>query len=221
MYPPDADSSDGDGGAGPDGGVDTPNQGGNGARAKYVISGVEVRILAERVQYYDKSGRLITESLRDYTRAALRQEFVSLDAFLARWNDATRKDAIVDELRAHGVLLDALAEQAGRDLDPFDLICHVAFDQPPLTRRQRAENARRTDVFTRYSGKARAILDALLEKYADQGLVAIDDPRTLTIQPLSALGTAVELVHEFGGRADYQRAVGALKAALYSTARTS
>lgn len=181
---------------------------------KYVISGVPVMIVAERVQYYGKDGRLITESLHDYTRSAVHEQYESLDAFLRRWASAEKKQAVLDELAEHGVLFDDLRASVGRDLDPFDLVCHVAFDRPPLTRRERAENVRKRDVFARFGEKARAVLDALLGKYADEGVFP-DDVSVLRVQPLSDLGTPVELVKAFGGREGYLAAVRALEAELY------
>jgi type I restriction enzyme, R subunit len=123
---------------------------------KVYVDGVDVRIIAERVEYLDENGKLVTESLRDFTKAALKKRFASLDDFLKRWKAAERKQAIVDELEAEGLPLDPIAEELGKDLDPFDLICHVAFDKKPLTRRERAENVKKRDVFTKYGPQARA-----------------------------------------------------------------
>ena len=110
---------------------------------KYYVAGVLVTVAAERVQYFDANGKLITESLKDYTRKALYKEYSSLDEFLKRWNHAEKKQAIIEELTRQGVFFEALAEEVGRDLDPFDVICHVAWDKPPLTRKERAENVKK------------------------------------------------------------------------------
>ena len=139
-------------------------------RTKYDVDDVAVTVATERVQYLDADGKLITESLRDYTRKTVQKEFASLTSFLRRWNNARRKQAIVEELALRGVFLEELAEQVGRDLDAFDLICHVAFDQPPLTRRERANNVRKRNVFRKYGGKTRAVLEALLDKYRSLGM---------------------------------------------------
>lgn len=187
-------------------------------RRKYVVSGVEFSVLAERVQYYDKDGKLVTESLHDYTRRTVHEEFTSLDNFVKRWNETDRKQAIVDELLEKGVLIDALEDNVSHDMDAFDLICHVAFDQPPLTRRERADNVRKRDGFTKYGDTARAVLDALLEKYADQGIDAIEDVTVLKVDPLARLGTTTELVRSFGGRTEYTEAVRELEAELYKNA---
>ena len=182
---------------------------------KVYIDGVGATIIAERVEYLDEHGKLVTESLRDFTKKALRRHFASLDDFLKRWNAAERKQAVVEELAAEGLPLDPIVEELGKDLDPFDLICHVAFDAKPLTRRERAEYVKKRDVFTKYGDKARAVLDALLAKYADEGVLNLDDTNVLTIPPLSALGTRVELVHAFGGKSAFEQAVRGLQSALY------
>lgn len=187
-------------------------------RKKYVVSGVPFSVLAERVQYYDKDGKLVTESLRDYTRRHVTDEFESLDEFVKRWTDSERKQAIVDELIERGVLLEALEDNVSHEMDAFDLICHVAFDQPPLTRRERADNVRKRNVFTEYGETARAVLDALLDKYADQGIDAIEDVTVLKVDPLADLGTMTELVKSFGGRAQYDAAVQQLETELYRSA---
>lgn len=185
-------------------------------RTKFVVSGVPVAVLAERVQYYDKDGKLITETMADYTKSAVGRQFKSYDDFLNRWTEAERKQAIIDELGDVGVLLEALRDGVGKDMDPFDLICHIVYDRPPLTRRERAEHVRKRDVFTKYGPQARAVLDALLDKYATEGLTPIEDMSVLRVQPFSDLGTPVQLVAHFGGKDGYERAVHELEAALYA-----
>lgn len=187
-----------------------------GRRKKYRVSGVEVQVVGQRVQYYDKDGKLITESLRDYTKSKVLSEYRSLDHFLRRWREADRKQAIVDELLEQGVILEALEEEVGRDLDPFDLICHLVFDRPALTRRERAAKAKKSDVFARYGDLARKVLDALLEKYADEGITPIEKMEVLRVPPLTNLGTPIELVQAFGSRDNYQEAVRDLEQAIYN-----
>jgi type I restriction enzyme R subunit len=187
-----------------------------GRRVKYVVNDVPVYVIAERVQYYAADGKLITESLKDYTGAAVRQQYASLDAFLTRWSKAAQKQAIIHELEEQGVLLGALAEQVGADYDPFDLVCHVAFDRPPLTRRERAARVRKRDYFAKYGEQARAVLDALLDKYADEGIENIESLDVLRVQPLNKLGTPIELIKRFGGRAQYLAALRELETALYA-----
>jgi type I restriction enzyme, R subunit len=182
---------------------------------KYYIKGKEVTVLAERVEYMDENGKLVTESLRDYSKKTLRDHFATLDNFLRRWNETERKQAIIEELETEGLLLEPLAEEVGKDLDPFDLICHVAFDQPPLSRRERVENVRKRDFFTRYGDQARAVLESLLQKYQDEGVTGLDDPRILKIDPFDKMGTPIQLLNNFGGRDGFTLAVHELQNALY------
>jgi type I restriction enzyme R subunit len=214
----------GDGGesAGEDdvGAGDGLGAGGGGRRAKFYVHDVEVRIVAERVQYYDpQTGQLITESIKDFTRKRIGAQFASLDQFIQTWTAAERKQAIVDELERQGALLDALAEDVGRQFDPFDLICHVAFDQPPLTRQERADHVRKRNYFTQYGEPARAVLDALLVKYADEGLGPLEDLAVLRVDPLHLFGTPLEIVDLFGGRDAYLAAVQELEGYLYRLAK--
>jgi type I restriction enzyme R subunit len=182
---------------------------------KVYVDGVAATIVAERVEYLDEQGRLVTETLRDFTKKALKKRFASLDDFLTRWKSAERKQAIVEELENEGLSLDPLAEEVGKDFDAFDLICHVAFDQPALTRRERAESVRKRNVFTKYGAQARAVLEALLQKYQDQGVIDLGDPRILQIPPLDTMGTPIQLIKEFGTRANFMFAVQELQSALY------
>jgi type I restriction enzyme R subunit len=197
----------------------------NGIR-RYVVANVEVKVASERVQYFDAHGRLITESLKNYTRKALAKEFRTLDDFLRRWNSAEKKQAIIDELAKEGLFFEALAEEVGRQsgkaFDPFDLVCHVAWDQPALTRKERAEQVKKRDYFTRYSEPAQRVLQALLDKYADEGIGSIEETQILTIAPFSDFGTPLEIIHSFGGLERYQQAVRELEQALYdATARSA
>lgn len=187
-------------------------------QTKYVVNDVEVAVVTERVQYLDANGRLITESLKDYSRKAVRTAFASLDDFLTVWNDAERKQAILEELAAKGVFLDELADQVGRDYDAFDLICHVAFDQRPLTRRERAQQVKKRDVFGKYGEKARAVLDELLQKYADTGITSVESLEILKVDPLTRFGTPLEILDFFGGKTGYLAAIRELQSALYPRA---
>jgi type I restriction enzyme R subunit len=182
---------------------------------KIYVDGVDVRIIAERVEYLDENGKLVTESLRDYTKNALKKRFVSLDDFLKRWKAAERKQAIIDELEAEGLPLDPIAEELGKGLDPFDLICHIAFGKKPLTRRERAENVKKRDVFTQYGRQARTVLDALLAKYADEGVLNLDDANVLKIDPFDKMGSVVQLIKAFGDRKGFEKAVHELQDAIY------
>ena len=206
----------------PEGGFDWKGGGdrGNGddppGVRRYVVANVEVRVVSERVQYYNPDGKLVAESLKDYTRKTLTQEFASLDDFLVRWSSADKKQAIVNELAQEGVFFEALADEVGKDCDPFDLLCHVAWDQPPLTRRERAERVKKRDYFTKYGDRARRVLEALLDKYADAGVGQIEETQVLTLAPLPEFGTPTEIVKLFGGKDAYQQAVRELTQSLYS-----
>lgn len=204
------------GGGKPDvtGGDDT-GTGGEG-RTKYVVGNVEVRIVSQRVQYYGPEGKLITESLKDYTRTNVRKDYASLDEFLKSWTSAERKAALIAELEQHGVLIDALAEEVGKDFDPFDLVCHIAFDQPPLTRKERANQVKKRNYFAKYGGQARKVLEALLDKYADTGVQHIEDIKILTLDPFKSMGSAPELMSAFGGKPAYLAALKELEQQLYA-----
>ena len=189
---------------------------------KYVMgNNVTVVIARERVQYLSAQGQLITESLRDYTRINLRKRFDSLDQFLQTWQQADRKAALIQELESQGVLWEALVDEAGqtgKELDPFDLLLRVAYDQPHLTRRERAAHVKKRDVFTEYGPVARKVLDALLDKYADEGITTIESQDIFKITPFTDLGSPVELVRSFGGRPQYLAALQKLGQALYAQA---
>lgn len=189
--------------------------GGPSPVTKYYVDDVEVSVATERVQYLDADGKLITESLKDYTRKTVVKEYTSLDAFLNAWSSAKRKQAILEELADKGVFLDELAEQVGRDYGPFDLICHVAFDQPPLTRKERANKVQKRNVFGKYGETARAVLEALLEKYADGGIQSVESMEILKIDPLRSFGTPIEIVQSFGGKQAYLEAIYELERELY------
>ena len=189
---------------------------------KYVLgNNVTVAVARERVQYLNAQGKLITESLRDYIRINLLKKYDSLDQFLQAWQQADRKAALLQELEWQGVLLEALADEVGKDLDPFDLLLHVAYDQPPLTRSERARRVQKRNVFTQYGPVARKVLEALLDKYADEGITTIESNEVFKLQPFTDLGSPVELVRSFGGRPQYLSALQALERELYSSANNT
>ncbi|WP_291477814.1 EcoAI/FtnUII family type I restriction enzme subunit R [Acidovorax sp.] len=221
------------GDAGPPGGASDPLDplntlgpfaGGSGAAdgpKKYILgNNVTVSVARERVQYLNADGKLITESLRDYTRINLLKKYDSLDEFLQAWQQADRKAALLQELEGQGVLLEALAYEVAHmgmvDLDPFDLLLHVAYDQPPLTRRERARRVHKRNVFTHYGPVARKVLEALLDKYADEGIATIESNEVFKLQPFTDLGSPVELVRSFGGRPQYLNALQTLERELYA-----
>jgi len=184
-------------------------------RRKIYIDGIGATIIKERVEYLDADGKLVTESLRDFTRKHLMRRFASMDDFLRRWREEDRKQAIIDELAEEGLDLELIGREIDGDLDPFDLVCHVAFGAKPLTRRERAENVKKRDTFNRHGEQARDVLEALLEKYADEGVLTLDDTNILQINPFSHMGTPIELMRAFGKKPDYLRAIHDLQEALY------
>ncbi|MCR4303843.1 MAG: DEAD/DEAH box helicase family protein [Gallionella sp.] len=190
----------------------------DGRRHKVTVHGVEVTIVKERVQYLGGDGKIITESLRDYTRENVRRSYASLDSFLTSWKQADKKRAIIDELEQQGVIFAALNDEVGSAFDPFDLICHVAYEQKPLTRRERAEQVKKRDYFTKYGDLARKVVAALLDKYADEGLLDLENPEIITLDPLNKLGSSVEIIRAFGGKPAYDAAIHELTQQLYRAA---
>ena len=189
-----------------------------GKKEKVYIAGVDVSILSERRQFLDANGKLITCSLKEYTKHGILTSYRSLDNFLQAWNDAEKKQAIIEELEMQGLNFEELKEEIKSDLDIFDLICHIAWDAPALTRRERAENVRKRNYWTQYGDKARTVLEALLEKYAENGIENIESMKILTVDPLKELGTPTELVNAFGGKPQYLAAIKELEAEIYSVA---
>lgn len=189
-----------------------------GRKRKITVNGVEVTVIKERVQYMGADGKIITESLRDYTRRNVLTNYRSLNSFLTSWKAADKKRAIVEELEGHGVIFAALRDEVGSAFDPFDLICHVAFEQKPLSRRERAENVKKHNYFTKYGDLARKVLDSLLDKYADDGLLDLEDMAIITLDPIKQLGTAPEIVRSFGGKPAYKQAIQELTNHLYDVA---
>jgi len=184
---------------------------------KIRVDGVQVKVVNERVQYLGADGKIITESLKDYTKKNITEHFQTIDDFLNRWNDSDKKKAIIDELEEQGVFFEALKEEVGIDFDPFDLICHVAFESKPLTRKERADNVKKRNYFTKYGEKAQAVINSLLDKYTDDGLLTIESTEVLKLDPLNKLGTPIELVKAFGGKPQYTAALKELEYELYKT----
>ncbi len=198
-----------------------PPGGGGEPRIKYQVQGESINIASIREQHMTMDGELVTTSLQDHTCDKVKEQFKSLDEFLRKWSTADKKQAIIEELSEQGVYWEELQvlvkEKQGVDMDPFDLICHVVYDQPALTRKERADQVIKRDYFTRYEGQARKVLEALLEKYADNGIEPIEDVKILNLAPFSALGSPMELIESFGGRQEYQKAVQSLEQEIYAS----
>lgn len=183
---------------------------------KYYVSDVPVTVLSERVQYIDKDGKLITESLINYTKKNILNQYAKLDDFLRTWTSAEKKQAIIDELQDDGVLLEAVRSEMGQnDLDDFDLICHIAYDKPPLTKKERAENVRKRNYLYKYSDIAQQVIEALLNKYADDGIKEIEDTKVLQLKEFEQIASAPKIVKAFGGKEKYLKAVKELENEIY------
>jgi len=211
--PPDEGDDGGDGGTG-----DTPpfDDDGDDKPRKYYVGDVMVKVLSERVQYVDKDGKLITESLIDYTKKNILQQYSRLDEFLRTWTEAEKKQAIIDELQDDGVLLEAVREELGKtELDDFDLICHIAYDKAPLTKKERAENVKKRHYLYKYSDVAKEVIEALLDKYANDGIKEIEDTKVLQLKEFQKIGSPMKIVKAFGGKEAYQKAVQELENEIY------
>ncbi|HOI29516.1 MAG TPA: type I restriction-modification enzyme R subunit C-terminal domain-containing protein [Melioribacteraceae bacterium] len=189
---------------------------------KYYVNDVPVSIVGERVQYYDKEKGLVTLSLKDFSGDILRKKFRSLDEFLNIWTKADRKEVLIAELVEQGVFIEHLREQVGREMDEFDLICHVAFSAPPLSRKERANNVKKRNYFSKYGEQARKVLEAILEKYSEEGITVVDDARDnsrivdfLKLPPISQIALPLQIINEFGGKENYLYAIKELENQIY------
>ena len=192
------------------------DEGGDIKPKKYYVGDVTVKVLSERVQYVDKDGKLITESLIDYTKKNILEQYARLDDFLNTWTKAQKKQAIIDELKDEGVLLEAVREELGKtELDDFDLICHLAYDKPPLTKSERANNVKKRNYLYKYSDIAQQVLKILLEKYANEGIKEIEETKVLQLKEFEKIGSPMKIVKAFGGKKAYQKAVHELENEIY------
>ena len=187
-------------------------------RTKQYINGVDVSVLVSRELYFDNNGKPITTSLKDYTKNIIQQKFASLDDFLLTWNQADKKEAIIKELQEQGVMVEALYDAVDKQVDLFDLICHVAYDQPPLTRKERANNVKKRNYFTKYGEQARKVLETLLDKYADEGVENIESIEVLRVKPFDEYGSPLEIINHFGNKQHYLEAIKELENELYKKA---
>ena len=187
-------------------------------RRKIYVNGVDVSVLISREMYFDQHGKAITISLKDHTKEIINLKYASLADFLIKWNATDRKEAIIAELLDQGVLVEALYEAVNKEIDLFDLICHVAYDQPPLTRIERANNVKKRNYFVKYGDQARLVLEALLDKYADEGITNIESMEVLRVNPFDEFGSPTEIISKFGNKANYLQAIKELESELYKTA---
>ncbi len=209
--PPEEGDDDDDGG----------DEDGQGVK-KIRVSGVPATIIAERIEYIGPDGNLTTESYKDFSRKQIQSEYASLDEFLYRWNGAKKKQSIIDELEEYGIVMDNLAAEVGKDYGDFDLICHIAFGQPPLTRKERANKVKKRNYFTKYGEQARAVLTALLDKYADEGIGTLESAKVLRLDPFKNMGTPVEIINNiFGGKDNFDSAIQELEQELFREDQTA
>ena len=187
-------------------------------RPKQYINGVNVSVLVSRELYFDSNGKPITISLKDHTKEIIKGKYTSLEDFLLSWNHADKKEAIIKELQKQGVMVEALYEAVDKQVDLFDLICHVAYDQPPLTRKERANNVKKRNYFTKYGEQARKVLETLLDKYADEGVENIESIEVLRVKPFDEYGSPIEIISHFGDKQHYLDAVKELETELYKQA---
>ncbi len=186
-------------------------------RRKVYVNGVDVSVLISRELYFDKNGKLITVSLKDHTREIIKGQFATLDDFLNSWNSTDKKEALIEEMEKQGVLVDELTKAVNKEVDIFDVICLVAYDQPPMTRKERANNVKKRNYFTKYGEQAKKVLESLLDKYTDEGVTNIENMEVLRVQPFSEYGSPIEIIKQFGSKAKYLAAIKELEQELYRT----
>jgi type I restriction enzyme, R subunit len=187
-------------------------------RRKVYVNGVDVSILISREMYFDNNGNLIIVSLKDHTKEIIKGKFKTLNEFINIWNKSEQKTAIIHELEQQGVIVEGLLKAVNKEVDLFDIICHVAYDKPPLTRKERANNVKKRNYFTKYGEQVRKVLDALLDKYSDEGVENMESMDILRIKPLSDYGSPMEIIKEFGGKKNYIEAIKELENELYKSA---
>ncbi|SIQ42186.1 EcoAI/FtnUII family type I restriction enzme subunit R [Halanaerobium kushneri] len=196
--------------------IDPEGSDDNNSSVKYYLDDVEVHLISEKVQYYDKDGKLVTESLIDYTRKNVREHYDTLNDFIRKWNSKDKKQAIIKELENQGIFLEELKEEVGKDMDEFDLICHIAYDKPPLTRQERADKVEKSDYFAKYEEEAREVIKALLDKYRDDGVTNIEDMKVLQLEEFRKIGSPKKIIKSFGSRKKYEAAIKELENKLYA-----
>jgi len=184
---------------------------------KYYVREAEVKVINDQTYHLDTNGKLITESLQDFTKKTIEKEFRSLNDFIQRWNIVDQKVALIKELENQGLLLDSLREQIpnGKEMDPFDLVLYIAYGQKPLTRKQRATKVAKDNYFTKYGEKARKVIDALLEKYQYEGIENLEDSKVLMVNPLNKFGRPLEIMKLFGGKEGYRKMIKEIEGRLY------
>ena len=186
-------------------------------QTKYYVDNVEVSILKDKVQYLDYNGKLITESFKDYTRKNIKNKYATLDNFLQAWNSVEKKSAIIAEMEKAGIFMEELKANTKKDLDPFDMLCHIAYDKPPLTKRERIENVKKRNYFAKYGVKVQEVINALLEKYAETDIQNIETIDILKLEPVNKLGNPMYIINNiFKGRKNFENIIKELENEIYA-----
>ncbi len=209
------DDNEGRGGGGNGGKKPPGGSGGDEPRVKYYVNDVEVELVNKRIQYLDNDGKLVSESFRDYSKKNIKKKYATLDEFILSWNKEEKKQAIIDELNEQGIILEALKEEVGQELDEFDLICHIAFDQKPLTKQERINNVKKRNYFVKYGEQARKVLEILLDKYRNSNITELEDMKILKLDDFQKIGKPSKIVKMFGGKENYFKAIKELEDELY------
>lgn len=183
---------------------------------KRYVKWVKVEISSERIQYLWADWKLITESLKDYSKKNILSQYKTLDSFINKWSEADKKDIIINELLEAWVMLDELDKTVWKDLDPFDLICHIAFDKPTLTRKERADNVKKRNYFEKYSKEAREVLNAMIDKYAEEWIDSIENIDILKVRPFRSMWSPLEIIKKFGSKSKYLEAVREVEEKIYA-----
>lgn len=187
-----------------------------GLHTKYEVSH-SVKVLGDQTQYLDDHGDLITTSLTDYTKKNILGKYATLDKFLQDWNSATKKQELLDSLEEHGILYQEIMKQENiKDLDPFDLIVHLAYNQKPLTKTERINNVKKSGLLDKYQGAAREILDKLLDKYKNNGIADLESNQVLSLPEFDQYGGAVKIMLTFGDKKNYENIIKQIKEKIYS-----
>ena len=188
---------------------------------KYYVEGKEIQIVHETVQFLGEDGRtLCTESVTDYTRKAFKRHYPTLDVFRGAWHDADKKKAVLETVEYAKDLLDAVREEnpALKDKDEFDVICHIAYDAKPLTRRERVDGVQKRDYLHKFEGDARKVIEGLMDKYADHGILNIEDNKVLEMNPFDRIGKKSRIMKLFNGKEGYRQTLLDLENELYKEA---
>ena len=200
--------------------IDEKNNDNNDEKKKKVfVDGIDVEVINERVQYIGLDGKLITENLVDYSKRNILKKYQTLSIFLNEWSKTTQKEIIVRELETKGVFFENIKNIIGKDFDPFDLICHIAFDKKPLTRLERINKVKKRDYFAKYEIKARQVIEAILEKYSDSGILNFEDLSIINLDPINKLGTPLEIAEIFGGKESLFKAMNEISKEIYNAGK--